>query len=108
MSLISVLTELPPQGLALGNPESRESLGKLRDLCGTHHTVPRLYKLEGVTREGDRPNRTSKAADIWKGRYNGKVVALKVLRLPRDDPRLQKTKRVSPSHVDKENTPSLF
>jgi len=35
--------------------------------------------------------------EIWKGRYNGDVVALKVLRVPRDDPQMQGIKSVSTS-----------
>ena len=68
-------------------------------MCGHHHTVPRLYKLEGVIKEGDHPQRISKAVEIWKGRYNDKVVALKVLSVPRDDPHVQRTKGVSTLHI---------
>ena len=59
--------------------------------------VPGLYKLEDVMKEGDHPHRTSKAAEIWKGRYNDRAVALKILIVPRDDPRARKTKSVSTS-----------
>ena len=96
-----------PQGLAHGDPGPSESLVELRELCGAHHTVPRLYKLEGVTKEGDHPYRTSRAAEIWKGRYDDKAVALKILRLPRGDPRVLKTKSVSTSHAPKEGSSSL-
>jgi len=61
--------------------------------------VPRLYKLEGVVKEGDRPQRISQAAEIWKGIYKDEVVALKVFRVPRGDLHSQKTKSVSTSHV---------
>lgn len=36
-------------------------------------------------------------SEIWKGRYNDEAVALKVLRVPQDDPHEQKTKSVSMS-----------
>jgi hypothetical protein len=39
----------------------------------------------------------SKATEIWKGRYKGEAVALKVIRVPQDDPYIQRTKSVSGS-----------
>ena len=55
------------------------------------------YKLEGVEKEGDNAQHISKAktTEIWKGRYKDEVVALKVLRVPRDDPHIQRAKSVS-------------
>lgn len=70
---------------------------ELRRLCGHHRTVPNSYKLEGVVKEGTCAQRISQVTEIWKGRYNGEVVALKVLRVPRDDPHVQRTKSVSTS-----------
>ena len=64
-------------------------------LCGRHCIVPTSYKLKGVVKEGDRAQRISQVTEIWKGRYNDEVVALKVLRVPRDDPHVQRTKSVS-------------
>ena len=76
------------------NPTSKGKLIiELRRLCGRHHTVPKLYKLEGITKEEERAQFNSQIAEIWKGRHNGEVVALKVLRAPRED--LLRTKTVS-------------
>ena len=46
-------------------------------------------------KEGDCAQRISQVTEIWKGRYKDEVVALKVLRVPRDDPQVQRTKSVS-------------
>ena len=67
---------------------------QLRSLCGRHLTVPTSYKLEDVVKEGDRPQCISQVTEIWKGRYNDEAVALKVLRVPRDD-HVQKNKSAS-------------
>lgn len=50
-------------------------------------------------KEGDYPQSTSKAAEIWKGMYNGEVVALKVLRVPQGDPQAQTIQSVRVSYV---------
>ena len=68
---------------------------ELRRLCGKHQIVPKSYKLEGVEREGGHAQCLSQVTEIWKGTWDGKVVALKVLKVPRGDPGLQKTKSVS-------------
>ena len=70
---------------------------ELRKLCGNHRTVPTSYKLEGVVKEGEIPKhqRRSGVTEIWKGLHNGDVVALKVLRVSRDDPQMQRIKSVS-------------
>ena len=84
------------QELARGVSESMgQSVIELRKLCGKHRTVPTAYKLDGVEKEGEYPQHISKATEIWKGRYEGKAVALKILRLPRDDPYIQRVKTVS-------------
>ena len=72
-----------------------KSIIELRRLCGKHLTVPGSYRLEGVVKEGDRAQHISQIIDIWKGRYNDEVVALKVLRVPREDPQVGKIKSVS-------------
>ena len=46
-------------------------------------------------KEGGRAQRISQVTEIWKGRYNDEVVALKILRVPRDDPHVHETKSVS-------------
>ena len=50
-------------------------------------------------KEGDIPKyrHSTGVTEIWKGQYNGDVVALKVLRIPRDDPQMQGIKSVSTS-----------
>jgi len=48
-------------------------------------------------KEGDCAQRISQVTEVWKGRYKDEVVALKVLRVPRDDPQVQRTKSVSMS-----------
>jgi len=86
------------QELARGKLESKgKSVIELRRLCGKHRTVPKSYILEGAEREGECAQHKSKTADIWKGRYKGEVVALKILRVPQDGPYAQKTESVSRS-----------
>lgn len=46
-------------------------------------------------KEEDRAQRISQVTEIWKGKYNDEVVALKVLRVPRDSPQVRRTKSVS-------------
>ena len=99
-SRLPILIILPLQELARGIAKSKgPSIIKLRKLCGKHRTVPISYKLEGVEKEGDHPQNISKAktTEIWKGRYKGGEVALKVLKVPRDDPQIQRAKSVSGS-----------
>ncbi|KAF9651086.1 kinase-like protein [Thelephora ganbajun] len=73
--------------LANGTSKSKwETTIELRRLCGHHFTFPASYKLVGVVKEGDCAQHNSRVAEIWKGRYDGEVVALKVLRVPRDEP----------------------
>ena len=50
-------------------------------------------------KEGDIPKyrHPTGATEIWKGKYKGDVVALKVLRVPKDDPQMQGIKSVSMS-----------
>ncbi|KAF9789186.1 kinase-like domain-containing protein [Thelephora terrestris] len=82
---------------------SQRIIIELRRLCGHHLTVPTAYKLEGVEEEGDEAQSNSLVTEICKGRYNGGVVALKVLGVPqlrrrtgqcdlRNDPEVQAAK----------------
>jgi len=48
-------------------------------------------------KEGDHPQSTSQGTEIWKGGYNGEVVAITVLREPEGDSHVRNTKRVSVS-----------
>lgn len=69
---------------------------ELRKLCGQYHTVPAAYKLEGVVKEGTCAQRISRVTEIWKGRYQGEEVALKIIRVSKaqDDPEAQRSKSV--------------
>ena len=68
---------------------------ELLTICGHYRTVPASYQLEGVTKEGDCPKSIFQDTEIWKGRHNGEVVVLKVLKGPRVD--VRKTDNVSTS-----------
>ena len=46
-------------------------------------------------KEGDRPQRISQVTEIWKARCGDEAVALKVIRISRDDPRAKKARAVS-------------
>ena len=60
-------------------------------------------------KEGNHPQHVTLETEIWKGRYNNEVVALKILRVPRDDPQIQKVKSVSvPRDSPGEDYPPLF
>lgn len=60
-------------------------------------------------KEGDHAQHITLVTEIWKGRYNNEVVALKILRVPRDDPQIQRTKSVSATGSPREKGyPSLF
>jgi len=85
------------QELTRGVSKSKgKSIIELRKLCGKHRTVPTAYKLDGVEKEGECAQHNSKT-QIWKGRYKGDVVALKILRLPQEDPSIQRIESVSKS-----------
>ena len=81
--------------LAYIREESKwESVNKLRKLCGRFRTIPTSYKLRGVKKQGDYPERVSRVTEIWKGVYRDEVVVLKVLMVPKDDPDMQETESV--------------
>lgn len=67
---------------------------ELRKLCDRHRTVPTAYKLEGVEKEGDCAYSRSDVTEIWKGRYRGEFVALKILRVSQDNPEIPRAKSV--------------
>ena len=98
ISLLLVLITPSPQELARKNSRSGgEGLIELLELCDHYCTVPALYQLEGVAKEGDHPKSTSQETEIWKGRHNGEVVAIAVLREPEGDSHVRNTKKVSVS-----------
>ena len=72
---------------------------ELQRLCDLHHTLPTSYVLEGVTKEGDRPQYTSHATEIWKGRYRDEEVELKILKVSPQDPKILAFKSVSVPHM---------
>ena len=46
-------------------------------------------------KEGKRAKYTSQTTEIWKGKYSEEGVAIKILRVYRDDPLAQRVKSVS-------------
>ena len=72
-----------------------EDITGLLHLCVRWHTVPTSYELRGVVRLGDGAQCASRVTEIWKGMYNGEVVALKILKLSGDNPEIELAKRVS-------------
>jgi len=63
--------------------------------CEVYRTVPTSYKLEDVVREGGHSQRISQETEIWKGRYKGEVVALRVPRVPHEGFDILELKSVS-------------
>jgi len=54
------------------------------------------HNLEGVVKEGDHSQPgVSQVIEIWKGRYKGEAVVLKVLKVSPQDPHLPAFKHVS-------------
>ena len=49
-------------------------------------------------RSGENPQHISQVTEMWKGMYKEEVVALKILRVPRGDLHVQRTKSVSMLH----------
>lgn len=68
---------------------------ELRNLCGSRLTVPTAYQLEGIVKVEPIPRRNSQVSEIWKGAYDGKEVALKVIKISQDASHTEK--RVSTS-----------
>ena len=46
-------------------------------------------------KSGENPQHLSQVTEIWKGMHEDEVVALKIFRVPRCDPHVQRTKNVS-------------
>ena len=76
--------------------------------CCRYGTVPTSYKLKGVVRVGEHSQRISQAIEIWKGRYKGKVVMLKVFRGTRTDDHAREVESVSMSSDLQSGSSSLF
>ena len=62
--------------------EQRKTFVLLKRMCRAHARLPSSYVIEyGIELEGSRPCALGGAADVWKGRYDGKLVAIKSLRI---------------------------
>lgn len=62
--------------------EQRKSFVLLKRMCRAHARLPSSYVIEkGIEAEGSRACALGGAADVWKGRYDGKLVAIKSLRI---------------------------
>lgn len=72
---------------------------ELLQLCIRWHALPASYELGDVAKQGDRAQRISWVTEIWKGVFDGKVVALKVLRLSRDDTDRKMAQHVSVLYI---------
>lgn len=59
----------------------RRCLKYLCRICGHHRLLPASYKLTSGLRKGDRPIGNGGFAEVWKGSYNGRQVAIKVLKV---------------------------
>ena len=59
-----------------------QCLHTLRKLCGRSGTLPTSCMLsEGLEKDGASPRLSGGFADVWLGKYKGRPVALKVLRI---------------------------
>ena len=54
-----------------------------------------MYKLNGVVKEGLYARHNSQTTEIWKGRYKGEEVALKVIRVSHDNSNKAKSVSIS-------------
>ena len=62
--------------------EQRKAFVLLKRLCRAHAKLPSSYVIEdGIKTEGSHAYAFGGAADVWKGQYNGKLVAIKSLRI---------------------------
>lgn len=64
--------------------EQRKAFVLLKRMCRAHARLPSSYVIEGgIECEGSHACALGGAADVWKGRYCGKLVAIKSLRICR-------------------------
>lgn len=62
--------------------EQRKSFILLKRMCRAHAKLPSSYVIkDGIKVDGTRARAFGGAADVWKGRYDGKLVAIKSLRI---------------------------
>lgn len=64
----------------------RQSLRKLRHICGAHATLPSSHIINGdLTKTGIGPYAYGGFADVWKGEHDGKEVCIKMPRISLND-----------------------
>ena len=62
--------------------ERRKTFVLLKRMCRAHARLPSSYVIkDGIKAEGSRACALGGAADVWKGHYGGKLVAIKSLRI---------------------------
>ena len=70
-------------------------------MCQAHAKLPSSYVIgEGIEAEGSRPRAFGGAADVWKGRHNGKPVAIKSLRIYWPQGNVENEAREDDNNVD--------
>ena len=57
----------------------RKCLGALRKLCGRHALLPRSVQITPTYDRSNDPQYRGGYAEVWKGKYQGRKVAVKVL-----------------------------
>ena len=69
---------------------------KFRQLCGRTGSLPASYIIrERLIKTTDQPTAPGKLGDVWEGIYNGSRVAIKALRVYKDDD-VRKVRKVIP------------
>lgn len=82
--------------------DQRKAFVLLKRLCRAHAKLPSSYVIkEGIKPEGTRAYAFGGAADVWKGRHDGNLVAIKSLRIcwsqgETDDDVVKGNKRMDP------------
>jgi len=72
----------------------RKGLRALRKICGQTRLLPTTHMLaDGLEKSGDMPAASGGFADVWRGTYNGRQVAIKALRIYNTDD-LQQVKKL--------------
>lgn len=90
---LKVAIESLNQALDSLTPDIRKRcLHYLSTICGRHGILPKLCPISLYYDPTEAPLYFGKYADVWKGRYDGKEVAVKVLRVSVND--LGRTKKV--------------
>ena len=83
--------------------EQRKAFVLLKRMCRAHAKLPSSYVIEsGIEREGSHACALGGAADVWKGRYYGKLVAIKSLRICRPQGETEEDAGKDDKKVDKD------